>query len=110
MTTVKVYLNEGPNGFSEFGPRSELHLAIQFEFDQGGAHPQYLLNHVYEQLNIGGDLVPAEPWTTVYRANRNRSLSVGDVVVIGETAWAVARIGFETITTEALVAAIEKES
>jgi hypothetical protein len=118
-TTVKVYLNEGDDHFfgfrNKFGNAPALRLAAQFDLLdepalQPDREPTRILNHVYEQLNVGGDMVPAEPWTTVYRVNRNRSLSVGDVVVVGESAWAVASCGFESITTEALVAAIQKES
>lgn len=56
-----------------------------------------ILNPVYEQLNVGGDVIPAEEYTTAYRAAGNRSLSVGDVVVIGNEAFTVARFGFTAV-------------
>jgi hypothetical protein len=46
------------------------------------------LDEVFTQFNID---VPETPWAQFYRAGRNRSLSGGDVIVIGESAWAVAR-------------------
>lgn len=110
---VTVYLNEARGSFFGFNvdDYAALRQAAQFELDPeltAGADPMLILNHVYEQLNVGGDMVPATEWTTRYRAERNRSLSVGDVVVIGETAWAVDHIGFATITTEALAAGIAR--
>ena len=38
-----------------------------------------------------------------------RSLSVGDVVIIGESAWAVAGIGFEIIGAEVVAEALTRE-
>jgi hypothetical protein len=35
------------------------------------------------------------PQVEAYRAGRNRSLSVGDLIRIGEATWAVGRFGFE---------------
>ncbi len=69
--------------------------------------PTAVLNAVYEQLNVGGDVVAATEWTKAYRSAGHRSLSVGDVVVVGEVAFAVASIGFDAISTADLVAAIE---
>lgn len=105
---VTVYLNEGPGRFFKFDPaEARLLLAAAFELDPKDWPVEHLLSHIYEQLNVGGDMVEATEWTERYRANRNRSLSVGDVVVLGETAWAVASFGFDRITTEALQGAME---
>jgi hypothetical protein len=41
-----------------------------------------ILNRVYEQLNVGGDIFPAEAYTVSYRMLGNRSLSVGDVIAL----------------------------
>lgn len=102
---VTVYHNEGPNHFQPFGPRSVLVLAAKFEVD--ATDPIRALNEIYEQLNVGGDMVPATEYTKRYRANQFRSLSVGDVVVLGETAWAVDRFGFQIIPTDALTDALK---
>jgi hypothetical protein len=63
-----------------------------------------VLNHVYEQLNVGGDLIPAEEFTTAYRAAGHRSLSVGDLVTIEDEDYlgyrgthAVERYGFKKV-------------
>jgi hypothetical protein len=110
MITVKVYLNQASHfrAFNAF--RAELQLAVTFEID--ATEPEFvvtddpslsnaefdvryraardehntwvdpILNHVYEQLNVGGDVFPAEPYTVEYRMAGNRSLSVGDLVVL----------------------------
>ena len=65
-----------------------------------------ILNAVYEQLNVGGDLVPAQPYTEAYRAAGHRSLSVGDLVTLDGTegnflgfraTYAVDKIGFKKV-------------
>lgn len=118
VTHVKVYLNEGPDhifGFRhEFANSPALQLAA--EFDLTAVHitsredVRAVLATVFEQLNIGGDLVAATEWTAAYRSAGHRSLSVGDVVVLGESAFAVAEFGFEPISTAELVEAINTPS
>src|SRR6201999_1275424 len=57
-----------------------------------------VLGAIYEQLNVGGDIVPATEYTQAYRAAGNRSLSVGDVIVLDDhRCYAVDRIGFKKI-------------
>lgn len=113
---VKVYLNEGPGRFINYEvTMAQLRLAAEFEIDpefyftllktpQGRIDA--ILGMIFEQLNVGGEFVTATEWTTKYRANRNRSLSVGDVVTLDETAWAVQSFGFRQISTEDLEGAI----
>lgn len=69
-----------------------------------------VLNHVYDQLNVGGDLIPAEEFTTAYRAAGHRSLSVGDLVTIEDEDWmgyrgthAVERYGFAKVPAAGIV-------
>jgi hypothetical protein len=128
MMKAKVYLQEGRDSmFWPFDPATaNLRLAAEFELSESevmkatdavrrfgilgdDAVVRGLLEMIFEQLNVGGDLVPATEWTEEYRANRNRSLSVGDVVTIGETAWAVARFGWDQISGEAITSALNKE-
>jgi hypothetical protein len=61
--------------------------------------PLAALAETFAVLNVGDD--PAfgtpDPRAQQYRARHNRSLSIGDVVQIGDTWVAVAREGFTTI-------------
>ncbi len=106
---IKVYLNEGEGRFmnfnSAFNGNPRLRLAAAFTIATEIPIPA-VRELVFEQLNVGGDLVPAAPWTNRYRADRNRSLSVGDVVVLGEVAYGCASSGWEIVPTERLVEAI----
>jgi len=104
--TAKVYLNEGDDWFQPFDANTaQLRLAATFDIDPSG-DPKTDLHDIFEQLNVGGGLVPAEDYTTTYRNAGNRSLSVGDVVILGEIAWTVARYGWDTISTHDLTHAI----
>ncbi|MFA5707522.1 hypothetical protein [Mycolicibacterium sp.] len=104
--TVKVYLNEGANPFSPYDPaKARLHEAATFDTtaEPSGDGVKAVLSAVFEQLNID---YPTEVWAQRYRADRHRSLSVGDVVTVGETAWAIAPIGWDRISTADLSAGI----
>ena len=76
------------------------------------AYAMSVLNRVYEQLNIGGDLIPAQPYTEAYRAAGGRSLSVGDLVTLDGTdtdllgfrgTYAVDKIGFRKVPAAGIV-------
>lgn len=111
---VSVYLNEDDNIWHarRFVPETALlRLAAKFRVelpDDAPSTPIPLLERVFEQLNVGGDLVPAEPWTLRYRLARNRSLSVGDVVVVDGSAYTVARFAWDPITLDQLLAGAER--
>lgn len=70
-----------------------------------------ILNFVYEQLHDGGDIVPAEAFTTAYRAAGHRSLSVGDLVTFGDDettfgyhdTWAVELFGFKKVLAAGMI-------
>lgn len=105
-----VYLNDGPDQLLGFGAHApaQLHAAASFTIDMAGGRPdpdhiKAALEKVFEQLNIDD---PTESWALKYRLAGQRSLSVGDVVVIGETAWACAPSGWDLITAEQLHDAI----
>ncbi len=107
--SVAVYLNESRDSILGFNSASaELRLAACFTIrtPADARAAVEALEGIYVQLNIGGDLVEALDYTEGYRAAGNRSLSVGDVVVIGEAAFAVARFGFEPTSAAALSAAL----
>lgn len=98
--TVRVYLNDAENSFAGFVPATaRLSLAADFDVaaPAGQAAVFEALDDVFTQLNVGGDVVAATEYTRVYRSAGHRSLSVGDVIVLGETAFAVALFGFDTI-------------
>jgi hypothetical protein len=99
--TVKV-LHNMDSRFMPYEPGHRLLQVARFEcaFPACGSVDR-LLGIIFEQLNIGGDPefgVPAAPWTTTYRAAGNRSLSVGDVVIIGEQAFAAQWVGWTPVT------------
>ena len=92
---VQVFVNKFENDWSI---SRKLGKAVDFvlELDHEADHYK-VLEYVFEQLNVGGDLVPAEEWTVRYREAGNPSLSVDDIVVLNDKAWKVARIGWEPI-------------
>ena len=106
---VKVYLNEGDGRFfdfnSPFNDNPRLRLAAAFT-EQLTTTTANLLDEIYEQLNVGGDMVQATPWCEAYRAERNRSLSVGDVVMIEHRPYSVDGVGWTPIASDKLTAAI----
>lgn len=109
ITTV-VYLNDGDDhfsGFNRYAP-AKLREAARFDLEILDHVPtQHVipgaLEIVFEQLNIPS---PHHSWAIAYRRAGQRSLSVGDVVVIGETAWACASSGWDLLTADQLHAAL----
>jgi hypothetical protein len=62
-------------------------------------HVEMLLRIVFEQLNIPR---PRAEWAIQYRmVDQHRSMSVGDVIVVGEQAFAVEPTGWLPITITA---------
>jgi hypothetical protein len=90
----KILLNRDSNFTRPYTPGDRLCEAIVFDFEMPSvselASP-LLLRTIFEQLNIAARCCapPKADWAIEYRRRGNRSLSVGDVVVIGEQAWAV---------------------
>ena len=111
MTTLRttVYLNHAHARFFGFDETTaQLRMAESFDLElpehlTGSAVVDAALNVVFEQLNIDD---PEHIWALRYRLAGNRSLSVGDVVVTGETAWVVAPIGWKPISAATLSAGI----
>ncbi len=69
-----------------------------------------ILEQAFEQLNVGGEPgYPATEWCKFYRLNGNRSLSKGDVVIVGETAFSCESAGWKRQTTDAILAALNAE-
>ena len=107
--TIRIYLNEGADHFfgfrNQFANAPALREAIAFTAEAGDVTS--ILNGIYHELNVDS---PSAAWAAAYRAGRNRSLSVGDVVTVGEVAFAVASFGFDRISTDDLTEAIERGS
>ncbi|TXI65331.1 hypothetical protein [Mycolicibacterium mageritense] len=100
-----VYLNDSPGHFFGYEEGHTLTEVAEFALDadltaqisEYGV-PAAALGVVFRELNIDD---PTADWAIKYRDDRNRSLSVGDVVVLGETAWAVAGCGWTKVALRA---------
>lgn len=102
---AKIYLNESRDSFSGYDPENaELHLAQKVELPDG-IPSHHTLEFLFEQLNVGTEL----KWVKEYRKNGNRSLSVGDVVLLGYSfqdpqAYAVGRWGWDEVSEQDFLA------
>lgn len=95
--TIKVYHND-TNRFSPYQAGDMLVEAMVFESPLPACGSiERLLDIVWDQLNIDA---PTASWAVEYRQRRNRSLSVGDVVSVGEQAWAVGVVGWTLVSIE----------
>jgi len=95
MTTTTVFLRSWDD--DNFTKAAEFDQPTGLITDLMDGKPIRALEDVFCQLNIDE---PTAPWAIDYRANRNRSLSVNDVVVIGETAWRCAPFGWQRTTLD----------
>jgi hypothetical protein len=98
QVTVKIMHRVRTSGipfWSDFDPADGFVQAYSFTtgFPQCG-HVEMLVRIVFMELNIDE---PHAPWAVEYRARRNRSLSAGDVVVVGEQAFACNRVGWQPV-------------
>lgn len=99
QVTVKVLLKvEGWFTATPYEPDDALYEVLTFTTDFPG-HVKMLLRRVFEQLNMPE---PEADWAKEYRRHRHhRSLSVGDVVVVGESAFAVEPVGWKLVRVDA---------
>ena len=104
-----VYLNEPASqlaGFGKLGP-AKLYAAASFTLAVSGPpnaeQIRAALEKVFEQLNIDD---PDQAWAIKYQRAGHRNFSVGDVVVVGETAWACAESDWDLLTGDQLHDAI----
>lgn len=79
-------------GFREYKPGDQMFLAFDFERADDGAGAAAILAEAFERFNVGADEIASK-----YRSRGNRSLSVGDVVVIGGDAYACASLGWSKL-------------
>lgn len=101
---VQVWLNQGTDGWNfwnGYQPGDKMLLAAEYYADASllpghdESQPNAILNQAFRELNIDN---PSTEWAVEYRDKRHRSLSVGDVVVVGEAAYACARVGWQAVT------------
>ncbi len=64
-------------------------LSVELIFDHPCVPVEHLLAAIWDQLGTDFFGEQRAPWGKAYRISQNRPLNVGDVAVIGETAWAV---------------------
>lgn len=110
---VKIYTNDGEYHFSGFNAKwAELTMVHSFElpFENGKEifNRQWMLkalDRIYMHLQAGVP-IQIDQWATEYFGKQLRSLSVGDVIAFGETAWSVDNMGFSLLTTEQFSGAI----
>ena len=91
--TVKILHNTNVGKPYTNGDILEETLRFQSPFPACG-HVKMLLQIIYRQLN--GDN-PAVDWAWQYHQQGHRSLSIGDVVIISERAWAVDPNGWREV-------------
>lgn len=82
---------------NDISDRRGYRKAVEFDLPDSERDHMVVLEHIFEQLNVGGELVPAEPWCEEYRAAGNPSLSVDDVVILGDKPWHCARFGWKPL-------------
>jgi len=107
-----IYLNDSRDSYLGFDrTTARLRLAARFLIPapESAAAVAAALEDIFVQLNVGGDLVPAADYTLEYRAAGHRSVSVGDVLVIGECAFTVARFGFDRLPASDLSSATAQQ-
>lgn len=101
---IKVLLNE-TSMFKPYGENDELTLAATSAIcDTHAEEAGGVLDLLFEELNVDE---PRTEFGQAYRQARNRSLSVGDVIVLGEVAyacepgpWRIVTVRAEQITNE----------
>lgn len=112
MTTVQVFHNVSDDRmrfFEGYKPENPLthvfdleippHVQADMETDKG---VYAALNYAFMILNIGHETTmvtdEGKAQATAYRERKNRSLSVGDVIVIDGVAFACAALGWDVVT------------
>lgn len=95
---VTVYLNDCPtHAFRTYDPACcQLKEAVTYPIvNLGRLGHAFMLDEAFQAFNVGTD---ADSVVARYRAAGNRSLSVGDVVQIGEYKFRCDRIGWTDVT------------
>lgn len=96
MTTITVY--HGPTMFHAYEPGIPLVKVGDFDVLDGG-DVRHLLERAFAAMN--GHPGPSDTdLTDAYYNRRLRSLCVGDVIVIGKSAWACASFGWDPVSID----------
>ncbi|UVK59879.1 hypothetical protein SEA_ALEEMILY_139 [Gordonia phage Aleemily] len=93
---VAIYHNHD----SRFSAYREGHtLERVFEYADSGDDVDRVCNHAYHMFNAPEEFLTTDEGllAVAYRERGLRSLSVGDVVVVGETAWACEPLGWKRV-------------
>jgi hypothetical protein len=94
--------DEGRNlGF--FGHKPEQPMVLVFAYTRSLPSDDHALEDAYREFNIGEG-----PLARDYRERKLRSLSVGDVVAIGDRYYACADAGWERLSVPIVLAAPEQ--
>lgn len=102
---VKIYTNDGEMHFRGFHANlAELTMVMSHNLSvmdselvpNAGGFPR-ILTHIYLATNVREN---PGAFTAEYNKRELRSLSVGDVVSIGEAAWAVEPVGWKKLSTD----------
>ena len=100
MLTVSIWHNvtrdpEGRHtGFGGFTPGDQMVKVFTYNTPASGRSPQEIAEDAFAAFNDAPSSGEAAALARQYRQRRLRSLSVGDMVVVGETALTVCSAGF----------------
>ncbi|WP_329431344.1 hypothetical protein OG339_48085 (plasmid) [Streptosporangium sp. NBC_01495] len=94
IITVAVWHNTNPSQFVRgWHPDDPMTKAYSYDIPAEQARdPEEVLEEAFEICNVGND-----ERAQAYRALGNRSLSVGDVIVIGEVAHVCTATGWDLV-------------
>ena len=98
MTTTTLTVYHGPTMFHAYEQGTPLVKVGDFTFT-GEVKPTDLLERAFAAMNDHPH-GPDGAVTDAYYGKRLRSLCVGDVIVIGETAWTCASFGWDAVSID----------
>lgn len=99
-TSIRTYVNEGPGMMWKYEAGDKLVAGPVLELP-ASSDDLALAEDVWTIGNRMGADANGQRWPSTVR-----SLSMGDVIVIGETAYTAVTVGWEPIETDALVASL----
>lgn len=99
MHTVQIAVlhNVGDDHYFGYTDGSPLVPVFKGTHATSQTDPLATADELFAAFNDGGHLPGAEELSDAYFSRRLRSLSVGDVILVGEAAMTVARFGFSPV-------------